>query len=62
MCILEKIESWRFKTGKAFGTILRDLPKNSDDINQLKTLTTFLNSFYDPEKISIQKSSQGYLS
>jgi len=55
MCILEKIESWRFKTGKAFGTILRDLPKNSDDINQLKTLTTFLNSFYDPEKISIQQ-------
>jgi hypothetical protein len=55
MCILEKIKSWRSKTGKAFGTIMRDLPKNPDDINQLKQLTSFLDSVYPIEKISIQQ-------
>ena len=55
MCILEKIQSWRTKTGKAFGTIMRDLPKNSSDVDQLKSLTDFLEIAYNPLKISIQQ-------
>ena len=55
MCILQKIEGWRSKTGKAFGTIIRDIPKNSEDIEQLKSLTSFLDLVYNPEKISIQQ-------
>jgi len=46
MCILEKIQSWRSKSGKAFGTIMRDLPKDTNDIKQLKSLTSFLDSLY----------------
>ena len=55
MCILQKIEEWRSKTGKAFGTIMRDLPKNPDDVEQLKSLTSFLDPIYNPDKISIQQ-------
>lgn len=55
MCILEKIQSWRSKSGKAFGTIMRDLPKNPSDVDQLKSLTGFLEIAYDPLKISIQQ-------
>jgi len=55
MCILQKIEDWRSKTGKAFGTIMRDLPKNTEDVEQLKSLTSFLDLIYEPDKISIQQ-------
>jgi hypothetical protein len=55
MCILQKIEEWRSKSGKAFGTIMRDLPKNSDEVEKLKSLTSFLDRIYNPEKISIQQ-------
>jgi hypothetical protein len=55
MCILQKIEGWRSKTGKAFGTIIRNLSKDSEDVEQLKSLTSFLNPIYNHEKISIQQ-------
>jgi len=55
MCILQKIEGWRSKTGKAFGTIMRDLPKDQDSISQLKSLTSFLDLIYESDKISIQQ-------
>lgn len=55
MCILQKIESWESKSGKAFGTIMRDLPKNIEDIDQLRSLTLFLDEIYDSNFISIQQ-------
>jgi hypothetical protein len=55
MCILQKIEDWRSKTGKAFGTIMRDLPKDQDSISQLKSLTSFLDLIYESDKIPIQQ-------
>lgn len=55
MCILQKIESWKSKSGKAFGTIMRDLPKNAEDIDQLRSLTLFLDEIYDSNFISIQQ-------
>jgi len=55
MCILKKIEDWRSKSGKAFGTIMRDIPKNHEDIQQLKYLTLFLDKTYNSDNISIQQ-------
>ncbi len=55
MYILDKIETWRGKTGKAFGSIMIKLSKTQEDIGQLKELTSFLDSFYDSDKISIQQ-------
>ena len=49
------MEVWRSKTGKAFGTIMRDLPKDQDSISQLKSLTSFLDLIYESDKIPIQQ-------
>ena len=54
MCILEKIKTWRNKSGKAFGSIIQSVQKNQEDIQELKNLTNFLDSYYG-NNISIQQ-------
>lgn len=55
MCILKEIEAWRSKTGKAFGSIIQKVANDPDIVSQLESLTPFLNTVYDPPKISIQQ-------
>ena len=55
MGILKAIESWRAKTGKAFGQIIQNISKNKDWILELETLTYFLDPLYGKENISIQQ-------
>lgn len=54
MCILEKIKTWRNKSGKSFGSIIQSVQKNQEDIQELKNLTNFLDSYYG-NNISIQQ-------
>ena len=54
MCILQKIETWRNKTGKAFGSIIQSIQKNQEDIQELKNLTNFLDLYYG-NSISVQQ-------
>lgn len=51
MCILEKIESWRDKKGQAFGAYLFQMSKNVEELQQLKSLTSFLEEFYESPSI-----------
>jgi hypothetical protein len=55
MSILEKIESWRPKNGKAFGSIIQKVSNDPDIVSQLESLTPFLNTVYDHSKISVQQ-------
>jgi hypothetical protein len=55
MSILEKIETWRDKSGKAFGTIMQKIRRNSDDLNEISELTDFLNPHYAEIDISLQQ-------
>ena len=47
MCILEKIKSWRYKKGQAFGSYLHQISKTQDELDQLESLTQFLSNFYN---------------
>jgi hypothetical protein len=54
-CILDNIESWKDKPGKAFGTIIRKLKQNPKSVEKLKLLTEFLDFCYHGIEISIQQ-------
>ena len=54
MSILEKIESWRGYQGKAFGTIIGSIKKNTVIIQELKELTIFLDPIYG-DQIPVQQ-------
>lgn len=51
MCILEKIESWRDRKGQAFGAYLFQMSKNVEELQRLKSLTSFLEEFYESPSI-----------
>lgn len=46
MCILQKMESWRDKKGQAFGSYLFQISKNDAELQQIRSLTSFLDEFY----------------
>jgi hypothetical protein len=46
MSLILSIESWKEKSGKAFGGILYGISKNLNYLKELNTLTDFLNSVY----------------
>lgn len=55
MCELNNIESWRNKSGKAFGGVIFKLKRDPESIKKLEALTPFLNEHYNKSKISIQQ-------
>lgn len=55
MCELDNIESWRDKSGKAFGGIIFKLKRDSESIKRLENLTSFLDQYYEKSKISVQQ-------
>lgn len=55
MCVLQKMESWRDKKGQAFGAYLYQISQSQEDLDQLKSLTLFLDDFYEPSNISPQQ-------
>lgn len=55
MEILKKIETWRGKSGQAFGAYLYKIKGDSQLSSELESLTTFLEKTYTKESISIQQ-------
>ena len=55
MRVLQKMESWRDKKGQAFGAYLYQISQSQEDLDQLKSLTLFLDDFYEPSNISSQQ-------
>lgn len=55
MEILKKIETWRGKSGQAFGAYLYKIKGDPQLSSELESLTTFLEKTYTKESISIQQ-------